>query len=393
MTQAISGQTLHTLTAGIIDTPQDDQAWEAAFRALQSAVPAQFAALLCVNPADPRFDGALSLLAGAEASLATRYVAACASLNPHRPRSTSDRLRSVQGCLHTSEVMSDAQRQAVSFHHREIASLGDLENGLWAIQDLGGGAQLHFVLMRGREPHFSAQEREFCDLFLRTACSALRQRLLLQQLERERAIGIGLAENSGDAVFVLDRDCRPGYMNAAAHNWLEHAAVVVLHGGQLQFQHAADSHWLRTETASLLPSDATNGGDSLRYRRIDAGDRITRLYAVLSRLPILPSLAARRSAPRVALYLRCVEEALPQLRPQDLAALFGFTPTESRVVSALLLGITAEQMATQWGIRSDTVRGHLKRVLAKTHCSRQQELIQIISTALPHLILMNDSTD
>ena len=73
-----------------------------------------------------------------------------------------------------------------------------------------------------------------------------------------------------------------------------------------------------------------------------------------------------------------------------VAELFGLTTSEARVLNALLVGISVEQMAAAWGIRSDTVRGHLKRMLSKTGCSRQQDLVQLATKALPHLALIND---
>lgn len=62
------------------------------------------------------------------------------------------------------------------------------------------------------------------------------------------------------------------------------------------------------------------------------------------------------------------------------------------MLNALLMGISAEQIAELLCIRSDTVRGQIKRMLAKTGCSRQQELLQFAAKALPNLPLINDST-
>jgi DNA-binding CsgD family transcriptional regulator len=393
VTGSFTGGELLELTAGLIEAPQDDVAWATAFAALLRCVPADRAALLCLAPDNERHAVTLVLLEGADESFAKHYQDHYVRTELLLPSGAIEQLRSAQGCLFSEQLIGDAGQRSGELHGGLLEPLGDFSHAILAIRDLDNGAQLHFALLRQRGSAYQHRDRKICDQFLRVARAALRQRRLLQRLEQERAIGVGFAENTGDAVFALDADCGVSYLNAAAHSWLEHEAVISLQAGRLQFRHAKDSAWLRRETAALLPKDARNGGDSLRYRHIQADGHAVRLYAVLSRLPILPPLGLAQSTPRVALYLRCVEEALPQLRQQDLASLFGFTVTESRVVNALLLGITVEQMAQQWGIRSDTVRGHLKRVLAKTSCSRQQELIQVITKALPHLILMNDSHD
>jgi DNA-binding CsgD family transcriptional regulator len=83
--------------------------------------------------------------------------------------------------------------------------------------------------------------------------------------------------------------------------------------------------------------------------------------------------------------LRDLREALPQFAPQQLKDLFGFTAAESRVANALLAGQSVEDISVAASVRRDTVRAHVKRMLAKTGSRRQSDLQKLLVKALPNL--------
>lgn len=61
-----------------------------------------------------------------------------------------------------------------------------------------------------------------------------------------------------------------------------------------------------------------------------------------------------------------------------LAALFGLTPAEARVVVELVAGKGLQEMATEFDLSINTVRNQLKQVYRKTATSRQSELVSLI---------------
>lgn len=68
-----------------------------------------------------------------------------------------------------------------------------------------------------------------------------------------------------------------------------------------------------------------------------------------------------------------------------LQGLFDFTPTEARVAAAIGEGKTIETIAAAGGVSRETVRSHLKAVLAKAGVSRQVDLVRLLAgTILPH---------
>lgn len=88
---------------------------------------------------------------------------------------------------------------------------------------------------------------------------------------------------------------------------------------------------------------------------------------------------SRHVAPATGTVQAVVWLADPDLLQLDEAALrqaFDFTATEARVAVALATGTT--ELAQAWGVRANTVQMHVKRLLAKTHTSRQPELVGLL---------------
>jgi len=64
-------------------------------------------------------------------------------------------------------------------------------------------------------------------------------------------------------------------------------------------------------------------------------------------------------------------------------SLFDLTPAEARVARSLASGKTVGAIATEGGVSLNTVRTHVRGVLEKTGCTRQAEVIALLSGILP----------
>jgi DNA-binding CsgD family transcriptional regulator len=70
----------------------------------------------------------------------------------------------------------------------------------------------------------------------------------------------------------------------------------------------------------------------------------------------------------------------PQAPPVELIrSLFDLTPAEARVARSLTSGETVEAIASNTGVSRNTVRTQLQGVLEKTGCSRQAEVVALLS--------------
>lgn len=73
----------------------------------------------------------------------------------------------------------------------------------------------------------------------------------------------------------------------------------------------------------------------------------------------------------------------PAPNPELLGGLFDLTPAEARVAGAIASGKTVQEIAASATVSPETVRTHLKSVLAKTGVNRQADLVILLSgTAL-----------
>jgi DNA-binding CsgD family transcriptional regulator len=66
---------------------------------------------------------------------------------------------------------------------------------------------------------------------------------------------------------------------------------------------------------------------------------------------------------------------MPAARPDLLIALYGLTPAEALVLSKLVAGLSAREIAAAHRVARNTVRNQIQRLLEKTATSRQSELI------------------
>jgi DNA-binding CsgD family transcriptional regulator len=95
--------------------------------------------------------------------------------------------------------------------------------------------------------------------------------------------------------------------------------------------------------------------------RLSARDIFVRCFAVLALTPM----------------------TRPQAPPVELVqSLFDLTPAEARVARSLASGKTVEVIATEGGVSLNTVRTHVRGVLEKTGCTRQAEVIALLSGIL-----------
>lgn len=99
---------------------------------------------------------------------------------------------------------------------------------------------------------------------------------------------------------------------------------------------------------------------------------------------VLHLLPIKRTAQDVFGHAYALAVITPAGRPRApsgdlLATLFDLTASEARVASGLAAGRTPEQIAADGGAALSTVRTQLRRVLEKTGCNRQAEVVALMA--------------
>jgi DNA-binding CsgD family transcriptional regulator len=66
-----------------------------------------------------------------------------------------------------------------------------------------------------------------------------------------------------------------------------------------------------------------------------------------------------------------------------VAAAYGLTPAETRLLESLLAGRNLAETATSLGVALTTAKTHLDRIFQKTGVRRQAELMRLAAGVLP----------
>lgn len=91
-------------------------------------------------------------------------------------------------------------------------------------------------------------------------------------------------------------------------------------------------------------------------------------------------LSARDVFVRSVAALVLTPVTLPEAAPVELVqSLFDLTPAEARVARGLASGDTVEEIATARGLSPNTVKTHVRRVLEKTGCDRQTDVVALLT--------------
>ncbi len=200
--------------------------------------------------------------------------------------------------------------------------------------------------------------------------------------DRQAALHDTLAA-AAHGVMLVDRQHRPVFVNPAAEALIRPGQSLRVRLGRLAARDVAvDTALQAALAAAVLDVDGSRGGvrDLAVPRR---GQR----PLLLSVVPV-----GRRAADGsgldgavAAMIVVSDPDVRPWARLEGFARLHGLTPAEAKVLAALLDGDGLEQAADRLGIGRATAKTHLNRILGKTGCLRQNELIRLVARTLPPL--------
>ena len=218
-----------------------------------------------------------------------------------------------------------------------------------------------------------------------------RMRLIVPHLRRAVLIGRVIelktaeADSLADAVdgisagmFLVDASARIVHTNASGHAMLAQGSLLRVVGGKLAPNDASAEQALIEVYAMAERGDAAVGvkGIAVPLIALD-GERY-----VAHVLP-LTSGARRRAgstyAAAAAVFVH--KAALNAPSPQEVIGKhYKLTPTELRVLLAVMQVGGVPEVAEALGIAESTVRTHLLRLFAKTGAKRQSDLIKLVAS-------------
>jgi DNA-binding CsgD family transcriptional regulator len=224
-----------------------------------------------------------------------------------------------------------------------------------------------------------------------------RMRLIVPHLRRAvligRVIELKTAEADGLAdtadgisagMFLVDASARIVHANMSGHAMLAHSSLLRAMGGKLAPNDASAEQALIEVCAMAERGDAAVGvkGIAVPMMALD-GERY-----VAHVLPLTSGSRRRNGSTYAAAAAVFVHKAaLDTPSPQEvIGKLYRLTPTELRVLLAIVEVGGASEVAEALGIAESTVRTHLLRVFAKTGAKRQADLVKLVASYISPLI-------
>lgn len=198
-----------------------------------------------------------------------------------------------------------------------------------------------------------------------------------EDIARSRAEAAALADTLdglGAGLFIVDGETRIVHTNAAARRLLAAEDVLCSRGGRLVAGDPQANRSLRLAlTATEGPADIMRGPLPLT-----APDGTRRIGHVR---PLKPVVRSYGDGPQEALAAVLVYKAGMECpRPPDVIARFyNLTPTELRILLAIVEIGGAPEVAAKLGIAPSTVRTHVGRLFEKTGTKRQAELVRLVA--------------
>jgi DNA-binding CsgD family transcriptional regulator len=193
----------------------------------------------------------------------------------------------------------------------------------------------------------------------------------------EAATFADTADGLGAGMFFVDAGARIVHANASGHAMLAQGSLLRVVDGKLVAIDASAEQALNDVYAMAERGDEAVGikGIAVPLLALDGERHVAHV------LP-LTSGARRRAGTRYAAAAAMLVQkaALDTPSPQEvIRKLYKLTPTELRVLLAIVQVDGVAETAEMLGIAESTVKTHLHRVFAKTGAKRQAELVKLVA--------------
>lgn len=183
---------------------------------------------------------------------------------------------------------------------------------------------------------------------------------------------MGIGDSLRAATLVCDTSGHISWHNAAAARLLSlPGAPLTCAGGRLHCLREADRLPLSQALLHPAPTYLGMGNDT---------DPV-QLQLCVQALPSQHRAADLQQGARRVIALSNAREP-QELSPAAIASLFHLTPAEARLASALCQGISLDGYAQTRGLSVGTVRVQAKQIMAKTHTTRQADLVRLMLSSV-----------
>lgn len=279
---------------------------------------------------------------------------------------------SAEQTIGVTDIMPHADFVATSFYREWVEPQGAIDLATVALESSDTRTTVLQVLRHRSRGTVDDSMRE-------------RMRLLAPHIQRSRIMGRQIRARSftvddladvldglSTAICLLDADGRVVHANAACRQLFVDANLLAMVGDRIVARNTQADKIFRSLFEITLDGQTHSTG----RRGIELVTSADGQHYLIHALP----LRRERSLPRdVAATVLLVQRAamVPSLVPGAIASAFRLTPSELRVLMAIVEVGGVPDIAAKLGIAETTVKTHLGRLFEKTGAGRQADLVKI----------------
>ena len=298
--------------------------------------------------------------------------------------------RALEPCVPATDDMLMPREQLIRTpYYNEFSLKHDVSRVMSVVLHKGSRIHSGLTLLRGEhDAPYDAQDRQFLRWLSPHLQRALQMHQRLQRTDHERAVANDAIDALSDAVFLVDAQARVILTNRRASELLAARDGLTIEGDWRAATPAATER-LRTALARAIAV--------ARRESLDAGEAVVALprrtgpplSAVIT--PVGRHNARIRIRGRIRAVVCVIDPAcVTPSSSERLAGLFELTQREARVASLFAAARTGDDISNELGITRETVRTHLKRVLAKAGVATQAQFVRVVMTGVARLAV-NDA--
>jgi DNA-binding CsgD family transcriptional regulator len=364
------------------DAAQDEKLWSALLSQIAEAFDSTSAVLLTQDLASGK-PKILTYTENYDARSVGQYESYYYERDVWRERVLS---KGIQGVFASADLIMDAEFERSEFYNDYQSKRGNTFYVLGAFLPVADDQALAAVIHRPRRfGNYNEEERRRATEFVPHWVRALQIRQRLAEADLQREAGLEALERCRIAAIVVTSDGAIIYANSEAETMLRKGDAIRSVAGRLVTFSQSQAERL---AIVIRTSAETSSG-----RQGSAGGMMSIIRC--GRLPVTIMIAPFRPAqrgigaplPAAILFARDPERSMTYVTTA-LRELFGLTPAQAIIASELASGRSLLSIATHHRLSLNTVRTHLKNMLAKTNTDRQSQFIALV---LRSVAVMNSS--
>ena len=300
------------------------------------------------------------------------------------PTTTSHYFADVEQTIAVEDIMPYQEFLETRFYKEWVHPQGMVDSASAVLDKSVTSAALFSVFRYQREGIVDDEARRR----MRLIVPHIRRSVLIGRLfDLKAAEAASLAETLDGlsaGMCLVDAAGRIVHANTACHVMLDAGDFLSTIGGRIVASDAKLDQTLRRLFAAAGGGDAAVGtqGIALPLKAQDGSHYVAHVLPLTSGARRLAGIAYSAT---VALFIRKVTTEAPSA-PEIIARAYNLTPTELRVLLAIIEVGGVPEVAVALGIAESTVRTHLGNLFVKTGTGRQADLVKIAAGFVTPLI-------